>query len=88
MNHYQHESRTRQGELSDLPDAARVAETRRLLERLGGPVYDAAELAREYRVVETMGAWTFVQRLSDGAYGSLIHHEGADLWYKWVPNGH
>jgi hypothetical protein len=45
MNHYTHATRATSAPLADLPDAARIAETRRLLERLGGPVWDAAELA-------------------------------------------
>jgi hypothetical protein len=80
VNHYPHETRTRQGDIADLPAAERIAETRRLLERLGGPVYDAAELAAAFEITDTLGELTFVRRRADGAYGSLWRHGADELW--------
>jgi hypothetical protein len=87
MNHYTHESRTRQGDIADLPDAERLAETRRLLATLGGPVYDAAELATTFEITDTLGELTFVRRRADGVYGSLWRHGADELWSGWQAAG-
>jgi hypothetical protein len=87
MNHYQHETRTRQGDLADLPAdppaAARVAETRRLLAALGGPVWDAGEFSHDFEVRLVTGDYVYVTRRCDGVRGTLRRHEAAGLFYEW-----
>jgi hypothetical protein len=78
-----HATRATAAPLADLPAAARIAETRRLLTALGGPVWDAGELEREFHVMTTVFHTAHVMRRSDGVHGTLEYHEGAQLWYGW-----
>jgi hypothetical protein len=78
-----HTTRATAAPLADLPAAERIAETRRLLEALGGPVYDRAELEAEYRVENVICYVAYVVRRSDGVRGTLQFHAAAGLFYGW-----
>jgi hypothetical protein len=82
-----HATRATAAPLADLPAAARIAETRRLLTALEGPVYDAVELAATFEITDTLGELTFVRRRADGVYGSLWRHGKDELWSGWQAAG-
>jgi hypothetical protein len=78
-----HTTRATAAPLADLPEAARIAETRRLLEAIGGPVYDADELEANFFVQHVIGWLAYVTRRCDGVRGTLRKHEASGLWYGW-----
>lgn len=83
QTHYRRETRWTQGAMADLPDAERIAETRRLLESMHGPVWNTPELARDFEVRCELGDIAYVKRRADGLHGSLFRHRGSGLWYDW-----
>jgi hypothetical protein len=86
-NHHTHATRATSAPLADLPEVERIAETRRLLASMYGQVWDAAEVAAEFEITDTLGDLTFVRRRADGVYGSLWRHGADELWSGWQAAG-